>query len=197
MNDDKLPVHEWIMIVLFCGVLITLSGIAFYRQSSGRQIDVSLFEQTKSSVLHVSVSGAVLNPGRIELPLGSTVRDSLDKAGVLPEADLSRLRMNGKVKSGQRIVVPERVWITVILEGAIANPGPFKILSGTRCCELISLLNLPSEANIAGLKKLRRYLKEGEVIAIPFKKNKEARSDKTKRTRPVKNNLKTSKNTLK
>lgn len=197
MNDDKLPVHEWIMIVLFCGVLITLSGIAFSRQSSERRIDVSLLEQAKPSVLHVSVSGAVLNPGRIELPPGSTVRDLLDKVGVLPEADLSRFRMHGKVKRGQRIVVPERVWITVILEGAIENPGPFKILSGTRCGELISLLDLPPEANVVGLKKLRRYLKEGEVVTIPFKKNKEARSNKTKRTRPVKNNLKTSKNTLK
>lgn len=188
MLTDKLPVHEWSIILLFCSILIALTGIAFGRQSTRGETTTPqvVAEQPILTHLEVSIEGAILHPGTYEMPLNSTLQDLVNiSGGFLPEADLSRLKFKGKLKNRQKVKIPEKKWMTIYLEGATQNPGPFQVMSGTRCRELATLLTLPPEADLASLKKRRHYLREGEVVHIPFKELKD-KKNATKKKNPQK-----------
>jgi protein involved in polysaccharide export with SLBB domain len=173
---NKLPLHEWGIILLFCIILMVLSGIAIGRQSLRQHTPFSPTEAPMDSLVHVSVKGAVTIAGKYDLAIGSTIQDLLNLSGLSPAADLSQIKLKTKLKNGQRILVPERKWMTIYLEGAVENPGAMKIMSGIRCQELSSVLTLPPEADVKALQKRRHYLREGEVVHIPFKQSKEKKT---------------------
>nr|WP_242826036.1 helix-hairpin-helix domain-containing protein [Desulfurispora thermophila] len=56
----------------------------------------------------VHVSGAVQKPGLYRLPAGSRVDDLLQKAGLLPDADVDSLNLAARLKDEQRLLVPRR-----------------------------------------------------------------------------------------
>ncbi|MCI0478893.1 MAG: helix-hairpin-helix domain-containing protein [Anaerolineales bacterium] len=58
--------------------------------------------------IHVTVSGAVNQPGAIELDGDARLADALQKASVKPEADLSKLNLTLALKDGDKIHVPAR-----------------------------------------------------------------------------------------
>ena len=59
-------------------------------------------------LVRVHISGAVVTPGVVELPLGSLVADAVSAAGgVVGSADLAAINLAADVRAGERIVVPE------------------------------------------------------------------------------------------
>ncbi|MBI4675411.1 MAG: helix-hairpin-helix domain-containing protein [Chloroflexi bacterium] len=61
-----------------------------------------------STRIRVTVSGAVNDPGTFELDSDARLADALQKAGVKPEADISKLTLTLALKDGDKIVVPAR-----------------------------------------------------------------------------------------
>lgn len=187
MTTSKLPFHEWVIITLFCAILILLTGMALARQStkpSNHQFE--LFEETPKEKILVYVKGEVKYAGQYELPNGSIMQDLLSQAVALSSADLSRVKLKSLLKDNQKITIPERVWITIQIEGAIEKPGPYKVLSGTRCQELVETLEFPNEADLTSLKRKRHYLKDGELVYISFKEKKIEKKSQKKNCKQVK-----------
>ncbi|MCB1213700.1 MAG: SLBB domain-containing protein [Chlamydiia bacterium] len=130
------------------------------------------------STIDVTIDGAVISPGRYTLPRKSTLDELYALSGLLESA---RPRGDSKRKliDGEWIVVPKARSLSVVLYGALDNPGTFSVDEGTRIDELISLLSLKllPNADLRPLKKNRR-VKEGEEIHIPFASEKPSRRSK-------------------
>lgn len=174
MMQPKLPLYEWVIVLLFCSILLLLSFFSVFGSSSRQIVPETLSKSSIFLDLQVSIEGAVAQPGTYELPLKSSVEDLLKIAQPLPIADLSRLNKHRKLIDGQVVRIPEKKWITIYLEGEVENPGAFQLLSGTRCYELIDQLDFKPEADKNHLKRMRRYLKEGETVKIIKKKERKA-----------------------
>lgn len=176
-SPPKLPFYEWCIIILFSAILLALAGLAFGRQQS---TPVSyLPPEPPPAALQVSIEGEVAKPGLYQLPLNGTLKQLIEKAEPLAEADLSQLNPRKKLYDGQTIRIPRKRWITITVEGAVQEPGAYKILSGTRYQELANQLHVLPEADLKAIRKKSRFLKDGEVVKIPTKKEK----GKTQETR--------------
>jgi hypothetical protein len=169
-TPPKLPLHEWCVILLFCTILLLLAGFALGREKP-IPIPLSSSESTPS-VLQVKIEGQVAKPGLYRFPLHTTVRELVEQAEPLPSADLSCVKWRKQLRDGQTVHIPERHWITIHLAGAVQEPGPLKILSGTRCCELADQLDVLPEADLKSLRKKKRFLQEGDLLDVPFLKKK-------------------------
>jgi hypothetical protein len=171
----KLPFHEWCVIVLFCTILLVLAGLAFGRQNtSGSSSHV--LSDPPVTVLEVKIQGAVAKPGIYRLPLDASVQELLDQAQLLPQADLSQIKWRRKLQQGQTVRILERLPIKIYVEGAVKQPGPMQILSGTRGQELADQLDVLPEADMRALRKKRQFLRDGETVIIPVKKVKKSQA---------------------
>lgn len=54
----------------------------------------------------VSIEGAVAQPGRYHFKKGTTLMEALKQAKLLPEADLSRFKVDTPIKRSRKIKVP-------------------------------------------------------------------------------------------
>lgn len=165
----KLPLHEWCIILLFCLILLVLSAFAVRGQ---KNVPLPRPPEPQAAVLEVKIEGEVAKPGLYVLPVKSTLKELLVQAQPLPNADLSGLSMRRKLRDGQTIHIPERQWITIQIAGMVPQPGPMKILSGTRIQEMVSELQVLPEADLKALSKRRSFLFEGDVLEVPKKKSK-------------------------
>ena len=170
----KLPFHEWCIILLFCMILLLLGGFALagrkYVPAPPARIEAQ--KDTVKTAIRIKVEGEVANAETFEVPSKTTLKELLEKAQPLPTADLSQLNWRRKLRDGQTIKIPERRWITIQIEGAVQNPGPLKILSGTRMLEIADQLEPLPEADLKSIQKRRSFLKEGDTVEIPLKKVK-------------------------
>lgn len=173
----KLPVHEWCIILLFCLILLVLAGFAFGR--SKPVIDTTMLAPPPPiTALQVKIEGQVAHPGSYQLPLHATLKQLLEQAQPLPSADLSQLNWRRKLRDGQTLHIPERRLMTINVAGAVQQPGPLQILSGTRCCELVDQLQVLPEADLTALRKKRSFLQEGDLIEVPIKKKGKRKKNK-------------------
>lgn len=167
---SKLPLHEWCIILLFCAILLVLAGFALGHQknipSSGAHTE------PQATPLQVKIEGQVAKPGVYRLPINTTLKELVEQAQPLPTADLSQLKWRRQLRDEQTIHIPERKWITIQIIGAVKQPGPMRILSGTRCGELIDQLQMLPDADIKAFSKRKRYLQEGDIVEVQVKKSK-------------------------
>lgn len=171
-SQSKLPLHEWVIILLFCLILATLAAFAMGK-SKAKAPRLEMLPVTEEiSFLQVRIEGAVQYPGLHQVPLRSTVKELLAKGKPLDSADLSQLNYRRQLRDGQVIHIPERRPITIQIKGAVKEPGSLQILSGTRYCELMNEIKTTPEANTKGLCKRRSFIQEGTSIDVPFKKEK-------------------------
>jgi hypothetical protein len=106
--ENHLYIHEWIaaiVIIVVMGVLTTISCMGNSSVSSSQLIQKTA---KASEEIVVEISGAVEMPGRYTLKAGTTVRDAVQMAKPLPEASLSRLKLDKPVRKGQKIKVPKK-----------------------------------------------------------------------------------------
>lgn len=164
--------HEWLVIILFSLTLFVISLLAWMKPSTplSWKEPLSINSMVKEQgVLAVAIDGAVEFPGGYDLPVKSTVQDLLNIAKPLPEANLSKVKQKSKLKNLQKIQIPYKKWLAITVEGAIENPGPLKVLEGTRYCDLIKLLKILPGADIKPLNQKKGLIREGEVIKIHSK----------------------------
>jgi SLBB domain len=172
----KLPLHEWCIIFLFCAILLVLAGWAL---RGPKQMPLPPAPPVEAAVLQIKIEGQVENPGYYRLPLHASLKDALEQARPLPTADLSQISWRRKLRDGQTLHIPERHPITIQLTGAVLNPGPLQIMSGTRCCELPDELNVLPEADVRPIRRKRHFLQDGEVIEVPIQKKRKGNKKKS------------------
>ena len=100
-------------------VAILAGGIFYYHSSQNETIDLQneiVYEDQTSAVEYIEpentivvyITGAVQNPGVIDIPEDSRVIDAINAAGGLTSsADLEAINMAQRVKDGQHVTVPE------------------------------------------------------------------------------------------
>jgi protein involved in polysaccharide export with SLBB domain len=175
----KLPFFEWCIIILFCGILALLACFALLRKPSYPASQTTNQELNHPvTQLQVTITGEVFRPGTYELDVNTTLKDLIELADPLPSADLSRVNSRRKLYDGQSVYVPPKTPLTITILGAVQNPGTLQIMSGTRVYELANQIAFLPEADIQSIRKKRRYLKEGDLINVPSKKEKSNKKKK-------------------
>lgn len=170
---SKLPLFEWCIIILFCGILFLLGCVALFKKPSHPPLAMSSQELIQhKKQLQVTINGEVSNPGSYELDINTTLKDLLALAHPLPSADLSTVNNRRKLYDGQAVHVHPKVPIQITIYGAVRHPGPFQTMSGTRVNELINQIAFLPEADIQSIRTKRRFLKDGDVLVIPSKKSR-------------------------
>lgn len=103
----KLPFHEWLII---CLLVATLSMLAFITLIWKNDVlpPTSAAHEPQAQTIQVAINGAVAKEGSYDLAKGAVLKELLDKAQPLPEADLNRLKPQSKLRNGQRIHVPAK-----------------------------------------------------------------------------------------
>lgn len=86
---------------------------------------ISITTLTPESIA-VEVSGAVATPGVVTVPDGARLIDVVNAAGgLLDTADLSRINLAGRVRDGDRVVIPALlVDSTIDVDASSASPVP-------------------------------------------------------------------------
>lgn len=178
---QKLPFHEWLIISLLVAVLLMLTFITLLWKRQELPPTATSHEIANEFV-QVTISGAVQKPGSYEFKKGVMLKELLALAQPLPEANLDGLRVNSRLRDGQVVKIQIQKWITVHLEGAVEQPGPFKIKQGAFLQDLTDLVAFASNADTDKLQKKRR-LKDQEVIVVPVKRE---RANPGQKKKPVK-----------
>jgi competence protein ComEA len=83
--------------------------------------------ETSGARIVVTVSGAVKNPGAVELPSGALLAEALQQAGVQADADLSKLDLTRPLRDGDKIIVPTKSATRVANETAAAPPTAARV----------------------------------------------------------------------
>lgn len=167
-NDQEkphLPIHEWVAVVTILGFMAILTGLTAFDSSPSSPVITGVPHYLTDPNIEVYIQGAVERSGVYTVPRGALVSDLLELAKPEGDADLTKLKLQSKLRKGQLVKVPKLAMLTVYLEGAVETPGALKIPKGTRLEELPNLAKLTAEANLKPLQKKRR-LKDGEVIHI-------------------------------
>ena len=105
--------------ILIASVAVIVGCGGFYVYSSSPKDEILLDDPVEISEsiqeveedpdnIVIYITGAVKNPGVIEIPEDSRVLDAVNAAGgVTAEADLESINMAQKVRDGQHVTVPE------------------------------------------------------------------------------------------
>jgi DNA uptake protein ComE-like DNA-binding protein len=177
----KLPFHEWIIISLFIALLLMIAAITLFRKND-KMPQIASKHELSAQIVQVSVRGAVNKPGTYEFKKGAILKELLEQAQTLVEADLSRIKTEAKLRDGQIVKVPVQKWITVYVQGAGVEARQLRVKFGTLLNELPPLLTFEPNADKEKLQRKRR-LKDQEVITVALKKttNKKASVQKNKK----------------
>lgn len=186
--ENKLPVHEWLIVVLLIAVLASIISITSFKSRFSSSSTQSV-HYILSPTIQVHVEGAVQRPGVFTLNRGSRLQDVLELAGPLPEANIKSLKRNKVLQDGQVVTISPKKMITIFLEGLVESPGPVEVLEGTQVQDLLQQITFLPQADLKALKK-KRQLKDQEMIYVTSKvskkREKKAARHITKQKKPKK-----------
>lgn len=170
MKDPKFTLHEWIAAIGIIILIFSLALISHFHKDEVLAVSGPPHHLLNDDI-EVLIEGAVKHPQHYTLKKGARVKEVLEMAQPLPEADLSKIKWETKIRDGQTIVVPLATMITIFLEGEIENPGPLLVKKGCRFCDIHSLIQFKAEADSKPFLK-KRKLKNNEVITVGKQKLK-------------------------
>lgn len=164
-----LKFKEWLFVLSLIGILVTLGLISYYR---GLQSPVIVAEHLLKETVYISISiaGQVENPGTYHVEKDSKLKDVLSLAKLLPEADVSLLKLDAKLKENQNFQIEKMETITIFLKGEVKKEGPILVKKGAKLKELRELDLFTEKTDLKYMNK-RKKLKEGMVLTIPASQN--------------------------
>ena len=101
----KLPFYEWVVVISLLFFLIILGSFSYLSH-----MDEDFLSEIKSKsydIVHIEVSGAVAFPGVYEMEKDSSIKDLLMQAQLLPEANISKFKLDDKIGRKKKIMVPK------------------------------------------------------------------------------------------
>lgn len=164
MSRPQLHVHEWMAVMAITGFLLSFVVLAYLNREHHSIPPATQFPIPE---IEVFVEGAVEKPGRLFIKKGSLVKDLLAQIKLTPDADISSLNPDSKLRNGKRIKIPS-TQINIHISGAVAHPGWHNLPVNTRLADLPKHIELQEDADLKFFKK-RRKLKDGETLIIPQK----------------------------
>jgi len=99
--EKKLRLLWWGIL----GVLLVLAAVKLFLPVNS-PVEVNQAEENREIVVYIS--GAVVHPGLLHLPLNARLDDALQAAELTAEADLEVLNPAQKLKDGQKIIVASK-----------------------------------------------------------------------------------------
>lgn len=169
MAPITLKAREWLAVTIVVAAVAFLSALTQFKGNRPSRIPLLAQGDVSRPTVEVVVKGAVLLPGTYNLPQEMTLGTLLELAKPLPEAELSKWRLEAPIRKGRLVVVKEREQITVYLSGAVKNEGAVRVLKGTTLEQLLQSAELDAQSDVGALKG-KRKLKANELIEIPFRK---------------------------
>ncbi|HHV65126.1 MAG TPA: helix-hairpin-helix domain-containing protein [Peptococcaceae bacterium] len=109
--------------LLWWGVLGVLLIMAVGKFLLPVRSPVTIEQAVEEREIVVYITGAVVKPGLLHLPLDARLDDALREAGLSPKADLDALNPAQKLKDGQKIIVPYREEVSDDILNAGSIPG--------------------------------------------------------------------------
>lgn len=99
---------QWVLLGTLFGLLA--AGLVLLVATRPVKSAVVILHPSQSSSITVDVSGAVMDPGVFDLPVGSRVNDAVKLAGGFsPSADSSGVNLAAVIRDGEKILIPESV----------------------------------------------------------------------------------------
>lgn len=92
--------------LIWWGVLAALVAVAAWKFILPHGTNAFVEKAAGNREIVVYLTGAVEKPGLVHLPLDARLDTALKEVKLLPEADLDSLNPAGKLKDGQKIVIP-------------------------------------------------------------------------------------------
>ncbi len=100
-HTASLKVHEWIAVAVLISSIFTLSLVTHFSDST----TASPFPQPHDHH-EIVIKGAVAYPGIYRIPSDMPLQEALTLAGVSPQANLSRFKLDNPVKKGRVLHIP-------------------------------------------------------------------------------------------
>jgi protein involved in polysaccharide export with SLBB domain len=177
ISKNQLHLTEWAGLLLLCGLLVAvIAGVTYHRlRSCPPAIDESARPLLSRRMVTVRISGAVQQPGGYQLRDGSKVKDLVQVAGLLPDSDLDSLDLERPLRSREHVRLPVLHWITVYVEGAVAEPGAVTLPEGVTMGDLLKRLTLTEQAQTRNLRR-RQLLADQQTVVIPRRRRRPSHS---------------------
>lgn len=103
MNSSELKFHEKCTLLILMGVMAAIGFNAW--MTPLHEEELLSFKESLSEVV-VNIQGAVAHPGRYKVKIGTPVKEAIELAKVLPEANLSRVKLDNEIVKARSIKVP-------------------------------------------------------------------------------------------
>ena len=167
--DTKLLPHEWASTTFLLILLFTLSMFAFFN----REEPFPSYEETRDSskpTVTIHLQGAIENPGNYTVNKNTSLQTVLKKAGLKPEANLTKINFKKKLTKDLSFHIPkqELVHINLVFENYHET---LLVPKGMYAFELIDQLTLPENADWRVLNS-KKKLNKTQTIHIPERKLK-------------------------
>lgn len=107
-NDPPayLFVHEWLAVVVVISLSLAITFLTHFSNSDPLTATRDPPHHVISQKIEIYIEGAVDRPGRYAVARGAHVEEALKEVELLPEADITKLKLHSKVRRGQHIRVP-------------------------------------------------------------------------------------------
>lgn len=105
-SAPHLRVYEWLALVSCVSLLVLITLVTCMSGTSRFPATEEPPHYIVDQRIEVFVEGAVEKPVRLIVTKGMLVEEVLQQVQLLPEADLSKLKLKSKVRRGQHIRVP-------------------------------------------------------------------------------------------
>ncbi|MCG3142208.1 MAG: ComE operon protein 1 [Anaerolineae bacterium] len=123
-----------VYVLMFVLNLAVVAGVIYLlRREPARPVVVTMpptrvaRAETSAARISVTVSGAVNEPGAVQLARGALLAEALQRAGVKPEADLSKLDLTRPLKDGDKIAVPTKSASEPVTQNVTASPTAARV----------------------------------------------------------------------
>ena len=171
MSGKSLKSSEWLLVgslLVLMASLLLLSRLHEHRAAS----QLKFFADKMEKLVTVTISGAVLNPGKFATSPEALLRDVIKKSKPKFFANLRPFGFEESVEQDRVIEIAELTMIQVYVSGAIIKPVEMEVPITTRLCDLKSKIQLTKNADQKFMKR-RRVLRDGDKIIVPEKINKD------------------------
>lgn len=155
--QSALHMREWIIVYLFVALLITISVVSYSKKHS---------LIAPEATINVVITGAVQDTKRLQIHALSTIADVLNCIELSDDADLDKLIIDERVKSGI-LIIPKKHKTSVYATGAVEKIGVYYVPEGSTFNQLALYIPVAEDADMRYFSRKRRVVMEGELIEVP------------------------------
>lgn len=103
MDSSELKFHEKFTVLILMGIMV---AIGFHAWMTPLQEEGLISFRESLSEVVVNIQGAVARPGRYKVKIGTSVKEAIELAKVLPEANLNRIKLEKEIMKARSIKIP-------------------------------------------------------------------------------------------